>query len=565
MMSLLFGAALTAQLVMVHGKVITVDAKDSIAQAVAIRDGKILKVGTDAEVMALAGKDTQIIDLNGRTATPGLIDTHAHISGGGFSDLFEVQLKDATQVADIVALVKAGVAKLKPGEWLAGRGWDEGKLAERRYVTAADLDAVSPNNPVWLEHTTGHYGVANSVALRLGKVTAATKNPTAGTIDHDAGGKPSGVLKESAKDLVTDLMPPPTAEQRRKGIEHIVQTLHSEGMTGAKDPGIGEETWAAYKAVLAAGGLDLHVCALWSGGFTLESARAALKRIQAQPKPPQSLGDGRLMSCGVKLFMDGSGGARTAWMHQDWNKNRNDVDKGNPGYPSTDPQVYRRIVSLFHKAGVHIGTHAIGDQAIDWVVDSYALTLKEQPTKGLRDSIIHANIPSDHAIDTMAMLQKTYDAGYPELQAPFTWWIGDTYAGNFGPERSQRLVPLKTYLARGVKWGGGSDFDVTPIPARYGLWSSVAREALKGTYGSHPFGTAESVDIHTALRSYTAWAARQMFLEDRIGSLEAGKDADIAVWDRDPYSVPTAALKDMKCELTLFHGRVVYKAPSTKP
>jgi predicted amidohydrolase YtcJ len=155
-------------------------------------------------------------------------------------------------------------------------------------------------------------------------------------------------------------------------------------------------------------------------------------------------------------------------------------------------------------------------------------------------------------------LQKRYDAAYPEVQAPFTWWIGDTYAGNFGPERSQHLVPLDSFLKRGIRWGGGSDYPVTPLAARYGLWASVERETLKGTYGAHPFGTTESVDIHTALRSYTAWNARQMFLEDRIGSLETGKDADIAVWDRDLYSMPPAELRNLRCTMTLLHGQVVF-------
>jgi predicted amidohydrolase YtcJ len=188
-----------------------------------------------------------------------------------------------------------------------------------------------------------------------------------------------------------------------------------------------------------------------------------------------------------------------------------------------------------------------------------AQVLKEQPTHGLRHSIIHANVPSDHAIEMMAMLQKQYDAGYPELQAPFLWWIGDTYAANFGPARSARLIPLKTYLAHGVIWGAGSDYFVTPLPARYGLWSSIVRQTLKSSYGAQPFGTAEAVDIHTALRSYTAWAARQLFLEQRIGSLEAGKDADIAVWDQDPYTIAPAQLKDLHCQLTVFQGKIVFR------
>ncbi len=210
-----------------------------------------------------------------------------------------------------------------------------------------------------------------------------------------------------------------------------------------------------------------------------------------------------------------------------------------------------------------MGTHAVGDRAIDWVVDTYAQVLKEKPTRGLRHSIIHANIPTDHAIDTMAAMEKEYDAGYPETQPPFLWWIGDIYAASFGSERGARLIPLKTYQAKGIHWGGGSDYFVTPFPARYGLWSSVARETLKGVYGVRPFGTAESVDIHTALRSYTLWSAHQLFLDDRVGSIEIGKEADIAVWDRDMYTISTSELKDLKCEMTLFGGEVVYQSAGT--
>ena len=258
--------------------------------------------------------------------------------------------------------------------------------------------------------------------------------------------------------------------------------------------------------------------------------------------------------------MDGSGGGRTAWLYNDWNKNFTGTDTGNRGYPAEDPAIYRQQVRLFQQAGISIGTHAIGDHAIDWAVDSYAAALQESPTKGLRHSIIHANIPTGHAIEAMAAMQKKYDAGYPETQPPFIWWLGDTYAGNFGPGRSLRLNPYHTYLAHGMIWGGGSDYSVTPLPARYGLWSSVVRETAKGVYGAQPFGTAESVDIHTALRSYTAWAARLLFLEDKVGSIESGKQADIAVWDKDMYTIPSSELKNLKCQMTLYHGEVVYQA-----
>jgi hypothetical protein len=550
--------AAAPELILFHGRVLTVDARDSIAQALAVRDGKIVAVGTDQEILRLADGATRRIDLQGRTATPGLIDSHAHIAEAGVAELYHVNLSDAASIAEVVRRVQVGIAALKPGEWLQGDGWDEGKLAERRYVRASDLDRVSPRNPVWLTQTTGHYGAANSMALRLANISAASKDPPAGTIDRDSRGVPTGVLKESAQDAVSALIPPPTAQQQRDGILKSIDDLHREGMTAVKDPAIGQPVWDAYVDLLRAGKLDEHVCVLWFAGSTLASARAALASILSQPRPPQSLGDGRLLSCGAKIFMDGSGGARTAWMSREWHKNSVDVDAGNYGYPSTDPQVYRQMVRLFHQAGVHVGTHAIGDRAIDWVVDTYAQVLEETPTPGLRHSIIHGNIPSDHAIEAMAALEKRYDAAYPEAQAPFMWWIGDTYAGNFGPQRSLRLIPLDTFLKRGIRWGGGSDYPVTPIPARYGLWASVERETLKGTYGAHPFGSAESVDIHTALRSYTGWAARQLFLEDRIGSIEVGKEADVAVWDRDMYAIAAKDLRNLKCTMTLLHGKVVF-------
>jgi len=244
-------------------------------------------------------------------------------------------------------------------------------------------------------------------------------------------------------------------------------------MTAVKYPSIGQGQWDLLREVLDSGKLNVRVSAIWMGGRTVESARQIRDRLLALPRPPQSLGDARLLSAGVKLYMDGSGGARTGWMHQDWNKDYNGTDTGNPGYPTTDPEVFRRQVRLLHNAGIHVSTHAVGDRAIDWVVDTYAEALKARPTKGLRHGIIHCNCPTDHALDLMASLQKQYDA---------------------------------------------------------------------------------------ALRSYTIWAARQLFLENRIGSIEKGKDADLAVWDRDPYQLPTADLKNLKCELTMVAGRIVYQS-----
>ena len=236
------------------------------------------------------------------------------------------------------------------------------------------------------------------------------------------------------------------------------------------------------------------------------------------------------------------------------------IDRGNRGYPALDPDTLRRLIRMYHAAGMHVSTHAIGDRTIDWVVDSYAEALREHPTKGLRHGVIHANIPTDHAIDAMARMQRDFDAGYPEPSASFHWWIGDNYAGNFGAVRSKRLNPFRTFQKKGMIWANGSDFPVTPFPARFGIWAAVARTTMLGRYAGDPFGRDEAVDVRTALRSVTIWAAHQMFLEKKIGSLEVGKLADLAVWDRDPYVVDTAALQEMRCLLTVFDGKVVYRA-----
>jgi predicted amidohydrolase YtcJ len=393
-----------ADVVLLNGKILTVDARDSIAQTVAIAGGKIVAVGSTPDVRGRIGPATQVIDLRGRTVTPGLIDTHVHFSE--VDALFSVDLSDVsiTRMDDVLKRVGEQAARLEAGEWVRGRGWDEGKLAERRYITAADLDKVAPNNPVWLTNTTGHYGVANSYALKMAEIRKSTNDPPAGTIDRDGQGNPTGVLKESAMGLVTRLVPPFTRDQQKQGLVAMIRDFNKEGMTAAKDPGIGQQKWDLYQELLKEGALTVRMFALWSGPRRVEDTAQVLARVEANPRPPASLGDGMLLSGGVKMYMDGSGGARTAWMHDDWNKNFTEKDAGNAGYPATPPDAYRQIVTELHNAGVHVSTHAIGDRAIDRVVDTYDRALAAEPTRGLRHGIIHDNTPTDHAIDVTARL-----------------------------------------------------------------------------------------------------------------------------------------------------------------
>jgi predicted amidohydrolase YtcJ len=377
-------------------------------------------------------------------------------------------------------------------------------------------------------------------------------------IDRDARGHPTGVLKEAAQDLVTVLIPPPTAAEMEDGIRQMAKAFNAEGMTAVKDPEISERTWDAYRGVLARDGLSVRAFTLWYGGTSIDEAQELIEKQAGVPQPNETTGDDHLIPGGVKLFADGSGGARTAWMYEDWNIGFTGREHGNRGYPNIDPDTFRKMAGMYHAAGLHIGTHAIGDRAIDLVVDSYADALRTTPRHGLRHAIIHCNIPTDHALEVMAALQQEYDAGYPEPSAAFTWWIGDTYAGNFGV-RSLRLNPFATFLKKGIRWANGSDYSVTPFPARYGLWAAIARQPALQIYGGDPFGRAEAVDVRSALKAVTIWASHQMFLETKIGSIEVGKYADLAAWDRNPYQAPISDIKEMVCELTVFAGKIVFQ------
>jgi predicted amidohydrolase YtcJ len=547
-------------IVLLNGKVLTVDVNDSVYEAIAIKGERIAAVGSSKDIAALAGSRTRRIDLKGRTVTPGLLDTHLHL-GSATGEVYSLDLgyPAVKNMADVVAAVKAWVAKTPKGEWIRGRGWDEGKLAEKRYIYASDLDPVSPDNPVMLSHTMGHYIVANSAALRLAGITRDTADPEGGTIDRGPDGEPTGILKEYANRLVQRLIPEFTPEQTHDAVAQVSRRASSECLTGLKDPGIGDAQWANYQLLRKEGKLPLRIAALWRTPQTVEEVKALIEKIKPISRPGVPTTDEQIVSVGIKIGLDGSGGARTAWMHEDWSRDYTGVDVDNKGYSTIGVATASIIVRMYHEAGIHMGIHSIGDKGIDWTVNAFEQLLKEKPTKGLRHSIIHANVPTDMAIDKMAMLQKKYDAGYPESQGPFLWWLGDTYSGNLGPLRSLRLKPFKTYLEKGVIWANGSDYGVAPFEPRYGLWATVARETLLGVNGKTPFGTAESVDIHTALRSYTDWASRQMFMEKSIGTIEPGKLADLAVWDKDMYTIPTAELKDMKCTMTIFNGKVVHE------
>src|SRR5687768_2800778 len=381
-----------ADLILVNGRVLTVDATDRVAQVVGIAGNRIVTVGSTADVERAAAPGARRIDLQGRTVTPGLLDAHIHFASGGADQKFvlDVGYPAVKSIADVAAAVRAKVATAQKGEWIQGRGWDEGKLAERRVLTARDLDAVSPDNPVILTQTTGHYSVANSATLRLAGVTKDTPDPPGGTIDRNPDGTPTGLLREGATGLVRRHVPARSAAEADAGVREFVKAYNAEGMTGAKDLNVSEQTWGIYKKAQQDGALTVRVFALWAGGRSVDAAKRVIADRAAMSKPYESTGDDHVIPGGVKLYIDGSGGARTAWLYDDWNKDFRSVDAGNKGYPTANADTMRTLIRMYHDAGMHMSVHAIGDRAIDWVVDTYDHAMRENPRRGLRHGIIHA-------------------------------------------------------------------------------------------------------------------------------------------------------------------------------
>jgi len=547
-------------MILTNGKIITMADGDLMAEAVAVQGDRIVAVGAATEIQQLAGSATQVIDLDGRAVTPGFIDVHNHFAWGALGEVSGLNLAypNVSSIQDIVSSVESEVAQAEPGEWVVGGNWDAGKLAEGRDMTAADLDPVSENNPVWLLHTSAHYGVANSAALKMANVTSDSRDPDGGVIERDDIGRPTGILADQAMALISAVTPGTTVDDFDEAITREVGSLNAVGITTIKDPEIDQRHWDAYNRVQSRGDLTVRVFTLWGRPNSMEEAEELLEHIAPFTDPVNDTGDDHVMSGGVKIYIDGSGTARTAWMHDDWNINYSEYDDGNIGLTYLEPEVLMQQIRLFHNAGIHMGIHSIGDRAIDFTMDAYDTVLKENPISGLRHSIIHSNLPTEHALDLMVRLQTEFDTGYPEIQPAFLWWIGDAYAGNFGPERSKRVLPMKTFLERGIRWGGSSDYDVSPYAPGYALWAAAERETMNGTHGSNPWGKDESIGVLDSIRAYTRWSARQVFLEDKIGSIEVGKYADIVVWDRDPLTVPTGELKELKAVLTLMNGNAVH-------
>ncbi len=540
---------LDADLIVHGGHIVTMAEGRPIVSAMAIRDGKIQALGIDAEITACASPRTKIIDLQGHTVLPGLIDVHTHTmewAEGILRDQLDATYPKVHSIADLVALVRERAAKTPKGQWITGAGWDDAKFSEHRYITRHDLDAVAPDNPVYLEHVSGHLSAVNSAALKLAAITRDTPDPNGGVIEKDSAGEPTGILKDTAMDLAVKLLPPDPPDIHMRAAKLISERALALGLTTIHDIYISSDEIRGYQDAYARGWLKLRVQMSPRIGNIEDAEQLAKMGIHT------GYGNDTLKFGAAKMFADGGMGARTIAIYPP----PVEGEPHNFGVLRWKPEDMQKAHLIAARAGWQLETHAIGDRAIDEVLDSYAAVMKELNLTDARFRIVHAGISTPAIQKRLADLHVLVD-GNP----PFVYWIGSWFK-KYGPERVRWSYPAKSYIANGVIEAAGSDVPVTPLSPWWGIWAAVARKELAT---GEVLASEERLTITQALRLYTYNGAYAGFEEKTKGTLEPGKLADFIMVDRDVLSVPTDQLKDVQVLDTYVGGALVSHAATGVP
>ncbi|MDD5127338.1 MAG: amidohydrolase [Dehalococcoidales bacterium] len=533
-----------ADLVLVNGKVITVDLKDSIAQAVAVKNGKIIKVGSNDEVKALIGQQTKVLDLKGRTVTPGLVDSHTHVYVWGnqfWPGFLDTRLPNASSKAKLLQLVGEKAKVAPKGEWISGnQGFS---LSLKATPDRWALDSVSPDNPVYLRHLGGQYAVVNSYALRLAGINKNTQNPYGGRIEKDPdSGEPTGRLFHySAENLVGRLAPGygvNTAEKRIEDVKRGQDLDLAAGYTSGQDV-IAANTAIVntYRWVESHNALKMRIYVMQYVASE-EDGKNLLRDVQPFKSEMLTFG-------GWKLAVDGGPGAGTALMYDQ------SLQAAKNSYEYWDQQTLNRMVGTFHKAGFQVSFHAQGDKAIDMAINAVEAALKETPRENSRFRIEHASFPTPQALERIKKLGIVIST-QPQW---ITAW-GDEFRSAVDEKTMQRMMPIRTMMEMGIHLAFGCDVPATPVlEPKYAFIGAVTRTTTSG-YTTAP---QECISIKDALRIHTMGSAYASFEENIKGSIEVGKLADMVVWSHDLYSMPVSQLMDLKAEVTIVGGKIVYE------
>ena len=527
---------LMADMVLLNGKIFTVDAAQPWAQAVAIRDGKFVAVGKDEEIRKLVGNGTEVIDLQGRLALPGFNDAHLHFTNGGLY-LLGIDLRPAGEEKEFAGILKDYIYKVPKGEWVTGGNWDHENWPSKKHPRKEMIDPFTADHPVLVQRLDGHMALANSLALRLAGITRDTPDPQGGEIVKDAKtGEPTGILRDTAMALVDKVIPPLSREKRERAIRAAMRHAQELGVTSVQDNSSAEDL-AIYQELLRKGELGVRINA-WRGA----DRWADFQHIGITAP----YGDPFLRLGTVKLFVDGSMGAGTALFFAPYAD-----DPSTSGLPIHTQAELETLVRNADAAGLQIAAHAIGDKANAWILDALATARSANGSRDSRHRIEHsqvvraedvarfrelgviASIQPSHCIDDMRWAEKRIGVR-----------VNDAYR-------------FASFLDGGVRLAFGTDWDVEPLDPRLGLYAAVSRELPAGgpAGGWHP---GEKLSLAKAIEMYTLGSAFAEFQENEKGSITIGKFADVAIMAADLFAMPHQDILSTPVAMTILHGKVVF-------
>lgn len=530
-----------ADLIIRNARVWTVDPAKPEAQALAVRGDHLVAVGSSDDIAALAGAATRTIDAQGRFVMPGFNDAHLHLMTGGMQ-LDNVDLRDATSPEEFAHRIGERARAMQPGDWITGGDWDEQRWQQPALPTKDLVDPLTPSTPVFVNRYDEHMALANSAALRLAGITAATPDPPGGVIVRDAKGNPTGILKDAAMAAVYTVVPPLSLARRELALRHALEHMASLGVTSVQDMGPTEDDIELYKTFASRGELKARIRAV-SPAMRL-AQRLAAGRSPAFVSP-------LVRVAGAKTFADGSLGSTTAFLFEPYTDAP--TSRGLLAEEMHPLEGMRARLVAIDKAGEQLCVHAIGDRAISIVLDLYQDVQAANGPRDRRPRIEHAQhmAPADFAryarLGVIASVQPYHaidDGKWAERR--------------IGAERAKTTYAFRTFLDHKVRLAFGTDWPVAPLDPMLGLYAAVTRATLDG---KRPGGWVpeQKINLADAIEAYTLGAARAEFQEHEKGSLTPGKFADLVMLAADPFQVAPEALRDVKVAMTVMGGKVVYE------
>lgn len=526
-----------ADLIVVGGKVYTSDRAHRTAEAIAVKQGRVVFVGSRRGAMAYRGDSTTVEDVAGATVVAGIVDAHAHVANLGLrgTDLMGTQTYD-----EVIQKIVARADTTPRGEWILGRGWDQNDWPEKAFPTHDKLSAAVPNHPVALTRVDGHALLVNAAAMRAARLTASTKSPDGGQIEKGANGAPTGVLIDNAMGIVRGVIPAPTPKQVTDALLAAQDQMLRWGLTGVHDAGASPSAMDAYEAL----GRDGKLAARY---YIMLSDDAALLNKWFARKPIIGEFDGHLWVRMIKSYMDGALGSRGAALLARYS------DDTTTGLLRTTPAHIRELADSSLKYGFQLGVHAIGDRANRLVLDAFEAALKANPQPDPRFRIEHsqiidpADIPRFKSIGIIPSMQASH-------QTSDMYWAGE----RLGEQRLAGAYAWQSLLKTGVIIPNGSDFPVEFVNPLISFHSAISRQDEKN-WPDGGWRPAEVMTRDQALLSMTLWPAMAAFQEAEMGSLTAGKRADFVVLDKDIMTVPATEVLSTQVVATFVGGKAVYR------